>query len=57
MFETAIRSGEVVNLELDDVDLIARLIRIRRGKGGRGRVIPIGQDTTEALLVHLHERE
>ena len=33
MFETAIRSGELVNLQLDDVDLIARVITIRRGKG------------------------
>ena len=51
MFETAIRSGELVDLQLDDLDLVARLITIRRGKGGRGRVIPIGHATTEALLV------
>ena len=57
MFETAIRSGELVDLQLDDLDLIERLITIRRGKGGRGRVIPIGQATTEALLVYLDERE
>ncbi|CCH75153.1 Integrase family protein (fragment) [Nostocoides australiense Ben110] len=57
MFETAIRSGEVVDLQLDCLDLIGRLITIRRGKGGRGRVIPIGQATTEALLVYLDERE
>jgi integrase len=36
MFETAIRSGEVVDLQLDDLDLIGRLITIRRGKDGRG---------------------
>lgn len=57
MFETAIRSGELVDLRLDDVDLIGRLITIRRGKGGRGRVIPIGPATTEALLVYLELRE
>ncbi|WP_085871726.1 MULTISPECIES: tyrosine-type recombinase/integrase [unclassified Nocardioides] len=57
MFETAIRSGEVADLHLDDVDLISRLITIRRGKGGRGRVIPIGPATTEALLRYLGERE
>lgn len=56
MFETAIRSGEVIDLQLDDLDLIGRLITIRRGKGGRGRLIPIGQATTEALLVYLDER-
>lgn len=57
MFETAIRSAELVDLQLDDLDLVARLITIRRGKGGRGRVIPIGQATTEALLVYLAHRE
>lgn len=57
MFETAIRSGEVIDLQLDDLDLVGRLITIRRGKGGRGRVIPIGQATTEALLGYLAERE
>lgn len=57
MFETAIRSGELVDLHLDDLDLVARLITIRRGKGGRGRVIPIGQATTEALVVYLTHRE
>ncbi|MDQ3689549.1 MAG: tyrosine-type recombinase/integrase [Chloroflexota bacterium] len=57
MFETAIRSGEVIDLQLDDLDLIGRLITIRRGKGGRGRVIPIGQATTEAFLIYLDERE
>lgn len=57
MFETAIRSGEVVDLQLADLDLLGRLITIRRGKGGRGRVIPVGQATTEALLTYLHARE
>ena len=57
MFETAIRSGELVDLRLDDLDLIGRLITIRRGKGGRGRVIPVGQATTEALLAYLDHRE
>ena len=36
MFETAIRSGEVIDLQRDDLDLIGRLNTIPRGKGGRG---------------------
>lgn len=51
-----IRSGELIGLSLDDLDLIGRLITIRRGKGGPGRTIPIGQATTEALLAYLDER-
>lgn len=57
MFETALRSGEVIELQLDDIHLISRLITIRRGEGGRGRVIPLGDATTGALLVYLDERE
>jgi len=57
MFETAIRSGELVDPQLDDVDLVSRLITIRRGKGGRDRVIPVGRATTEALLAYLDRRE
>ncbi|MBI1351228.1 MAG: tyrosine-type recombinase/integrase [Actinomycetales bacterium] len=57
MFETAIRSGELIDLQLDDLDPLGRLITIRRGKGGRRRVIPIGQATTEAMLAYLAERE
>lgn len=49
MLETAIRSGEVIAFEVGDVDLDAWLITIRRGKGGRGRVIPIGPDTALAI--------
>ncbi len=40
MFETAIRSGELVDLQLDDLDLIGRLATIRRGKGGRPQPCP-----------------
>jgi integrase len=47
---------EAIELEVDDLDLIGRLITIRRGKGGPGRTIPIGQATTEALLAYLDER-
>lgn len=57
MLETAIRSGEVIALEVDDVDLDAGLVTIRRGKGGRGRVIPIGPDTALAIERYLAVRE
>jgi integrase len=53
MLETAIRKGEVVALEVGDVDLDAGLVTIRRGKGGRGRVIPIGPFANRALRAYL----
>jgi integrase/recombinase XerD len=38
MMESGARAGEVVALELDDVDAGAGTATIRRGKGGKGRV-------------------
>lgn len=56
MTETAIRSGEVIGLEVDDVDLNGWLVTIRRGKGGRGRVVPIGPDTALSIERYLLAR-
>ncbi|QYJ05391.1 tyrosine-type recombinase/integrase [Nocardioides panacisoli] len=49
MFETGARAGEVVAMELDDLDLKEQLATIRRGKGGKGRVVPFGPDAARAL--------
>lgn len=49
MTETGARAGEVVALELADVDLPRGLVTIRRGKGGKGRTVPIGPQTAKAI--------
>jgi integrase/recombinase XerD len=49
MMETGARAGEVVSLELADVDPAAGTAVIRRGKGGKGRVVPFGPHTALAL--------
>jgi integrase/recombinase XerD len=49
MMETGARAGEVVALELADVDASAGTAVIRRGKGGKGRVVPFGPHTALAL--------
>ena len=49
MMETGARAGEVVALELADVDAAAGTAIIRRGKGGKGRVVPFGPHTALAL--------
>jgi integrase len=56
MFETGIRIGETIALQVDDVDLDAGRVTVRRGKGGRGRVIPIGATTSAALRAYLSLR-
>lgn len=49
MLETAARAGEVVAMTSEDVDVARGLAVIRRGKGGRGRVVPFGPHTARAL--------
>ena len=49
MAETGMRAGELIALELDDVDLTRGLAMIRRGKGGKGRIAPFGPQTARAL--------
>lgn len=56
MFETGARAGEVVALELPDVDLANGNAIIRRGKGGKGRAVPFGPDAALALDRYLRLR-
>src|SRR4051812_21945056 len=53
MFETGMRAGEVVALEVPDVDLALGTATVRRGKGGKGRVVPFGPDASLALARYL----
>jgi site-specific recombinase XerD len=53
--DTGIRSGELIGLTLDDVDLPGQ-VAVVMGKGGRGRTVPCGIRTTEALRKYLKAR-
>lgn len=56
MAETGIRVGECCALTMDDVDLGAGVVMIRRGKGGKGRMVPFGPQTGRALDRYLRAR-
>jgi integrase len=49
MAECGLRAGEVIALTTGDVDLNRGLVTVRRGKGGKGRVVSIGPTTAVAL--------
>jgi site-specific recombinase XerD len=49
MAETGMRAGETVALTVGDVDLNRGLVTVRRGKGGKGRVVSIGPTTSVAI--------
>jgi integrase len=54
--ETAARAEEICSLQMDDIDLRHERAVIRRGKGGKGRVVPFGPQTARALDRYLRLR-
>ncbi len=56
MAETGMRAGEVTGLTVADVDLNRGLVTVRRGKGGKGRVAPFGDQTARAIDRYLRAR-
>jgi len=53
---TGIRRGELLSLNLDDVNLQERLLIVRKGKGMKERAIPIVDPLAEALSDYLEVR-
>ena len=56
MAETGMRAGEVTGLAVADVDVTRGLVTVRRGKGGKGRVAPFGDQTGLAIDRYLRAR-
>jgi len=53
MYSTAMRIAEAASLDTTDLDLTAGTLLIRHGKGGKSRVVPMGNTATSALLDYL----
>ncbi|WP_242890325.1 tyrosine-type recombinase/integrase [Actinomadura litoris] len=56
MVETMVRIGEVVTMDVGEVDLATGTAVVRRGKGGKGRRVPFGPQTGRALDRYLRMR-
>jgi integrase/recombinase XerD len=54
-YSSGLRRGELSALDLSDVDLSARLVFVRCGKGGKDRVVPLGQSAETAIARYLKE--
>ena len=54
-YASGLRLSELVGLDLEDVDLRARIVRVV-GKGGRERLVPFNQAATASLRVWLKDR-
>ena len=53
---TGIRVGELCALDLDDIDLDENIVRIRSGKGDKGRIVVIPDECKASLEKHLEYR-
>ncbi|MCB0942698.1 MAG: tyrosine-type recombinase/integrase [Mycobacterium sp.] len=56
MAETGMRAGEVCGLTVADIDLNGKRAIVRRGKGGKGRTVPFGDQTARAIDRYLRAR-
>jgi site-specific recombinase XerD len=56
MLESGVRAGEVVAMTLPDLDLRNGTVIVRRGKGGKGRLVAFGAQTTRAVDRYLRLR-
>ena len=55
--QTGIRVGELCALTMDNIDLTARELTVRQGKGLKDRVIPLTHDACHALEQHIALRK
>lgn len=53
LYATGMRRGELVALDLGDIDLTASSVHIRNGKGGKGRLLPLGKASLRWLEAYL----
>ncbi|MEW6365922.1 MAG: tyrosine-type recombinase/integrase [Acidobacteriota bacterium] len=53
LYSTGMRRAELEALDLSDLDLASGTVLIRCGKGGRSRVVPIGDTAAAALLDYI----
>lgn len=56
MTESGVRAGEVVGMNVDDLDLRAGTAVVRRGKGGKARTVPVRAMTASALDKYVRAR-
>ena len=54
VYSAGLRSREAVDLDLADVDFGAETVHVR-GKGGKERVVPLGEEASHAVAVYLRE--
>lgn len=54
LWDCMLRRAEIANLQIDDIDLRAGVMRIK-GKGNKVRMVPMGAKTIKAVHYYLHK--
>jgi site-specific recombinase XerD len=54
VYSAGLRSQEAIDLDLADVDFDQELVHVR-GKGGKERVVPLGEEASHKVAVYLRE--
>ena len=54
-YSSALRRCELCNLKVDDFDPLERTVTIRNGKGGKDRIVPVGESACHYLRRYLDE--
>ena len=54
VYSAGLRSAEAVGLNLGDVDFDREQLHVR-GKGGKERIVPLGEEAAHALARYLHQ--
>ncbi|MDD5556493.1 MAG: tyrosine recombinase XerC [bacterium] len=55
LYSTGMRVGELVSLNVGDMDLLGEVLRVR-GKGNKDRLAPIGREAVRALAAYFRVR-
>ena len=55
VYSAGLRSSEAVGLDLADVDFEQELVHVCHGKGGKERVVPLGEEAAHWVSRYLHE--
>jgi len=55
-YASGLRLSELAGLDLDDLNLSAKMVRVL-GKGGKERIVPFNTSTAKAVRAYLNDRE
>ena len=56
LLDTGARASELTGFDVDNLDAVTGALTIRKGKGGKGRVVFLGQKARKAVRAWLRER-